>query len=627
MAFARNPNALAEEAEWLLSIGRTADAERVCHALLAAVPDHVTGLMILGALCMAAGRSTEAELVLLRGCAAHPHIVGFHAALAQLRVQLDQGSKAMEPLENCVLLDPATRDHRARLVAVYQALSFVTFSEESKQAMLVCLADDTLTHSLMHKAWLSLLRVDPESAGILALFDQAEDYPSFRARLTSTPALLQAIQNHQLLQRGLERFLAADLAIERGLTFLRRWFFEHRRDLPGFLPILCSLGRYCFLTEYVFNTEEDFAELRVDAQTPAAVALWACYEAPWVHERVTQLARLTDEPCFRELVRILIQEPLEEQSLRATIPSVSPIEDDVSRAVQGQYEENPYPRWTTVGSGATSVGEEHGRGKRILIAGCGTGSDAADTALNFPAATVDAIDLSRASLAYGVRKAREMGIGNLSFAQADILHVGGLNKSYDFIMAAGVLHHMRDPLAGLRALLGVLRPGGTLRIMLYSRLARAAVVEARAWIEAKGFAPTPQGIRGFRAAVMARPADDPVRVWLTRSYDFYSLSQCRDLVFHVQEHTFTLPEIADMTRALDLSVIHLDPPSPVHLAAYRKGFPSDPQANNLTNWHRLEELTPSMFVGMYSLWLCRKADETSVDTTWLQGASDGSGAP
>ena len=137
MVFVSNPNALAKEAERLLRIGRVPDAERVCRALLAAVPDDMTGLMILGAVCMAAGRSTEAELVLLRGCAAHPHVVGFHAALGQLRVQLHQNAKAVEPLENCVLLDPATRDHRARLLSVYQTLSFVTFSEVSKQAMLV----------------------------------------------------------------------------------------------------------------------------------------------------------------------------------------------------------------------------------------------------------------------------------------------------------------------------------------------------------------------------------------------------------------------------------------------------------------------------------------------------------
>jgi hypothetical protein len=89
---------------------------------------------------------------------------------------------------------------------------------------------------------------------------------------------------------------------------------------------------------------------------------------------------------------------------------------------------------------------------------------------------------------------------------------------------------------------------------------------------------------------MARPADDPMRVWLTRSPDFYSLSQCRDLVFHVQEHTFTLPEIAELLRALELSVLHVELKNPRHAAEYRQRFPEDVAATRLRNWHRLEQL-------------------------------------
>ncbi len=40
-----------------------------------------------------------------------------------------------------------------------------------------------------------------------------------------------------------------------------------------------------------------------------------------------------------------IREPAEEAQLRTEIPALTPIEDDVSRKVRQQYEENPYPRW------------------------------------------------------------------------------------------------------------------------------------------------------------------------------------------------------------------------------------------------------------------------------------------
>ena len=40
-----------------------------------------------------------------------------------------------------------------------------------------------------------------------------------------------------------------------------------------------------------------------------------------------------------------IREPQAERELRASMPRLTPIEDEVSRAVQRQYEENPFPRW------------------------------------------------------------------------------------------------------------------------------------------------------------------------------------------------------------------------------------------------------------------------------------------
>ena len=479
---AKDVPALAREAERLLRIGRASDAERVCKSILKSVPDQPKALMISSSIFMAAGRWAEAEAALLSGCAAHPRSVLFHAALGRLYLQLNQHPQAVVPLENCVLLEPGTREHRVTLLGLYRTRRFASFSEASRLAMLACLADDTLTHSLLSQAWLSLLRVDPDAQPLFALFDGALSYPEFRAAIV--PDLTLALQNHALFQAGLRRFLVTDVAVERGLTFLRRWLFEQpRQELPRYLLLLCALARYCLLTEYVFECEESYAALREDASTPAVVALLACYEASCELGPAAQsdVARLSAEPCYRDLIQAWLEEPFMELTLRDSVATLTSIDDDVSRAVQAQYEQNPYPRWTTVGAIARDAGSR-GRDKRVLVAGCGTGREALEMALNFAAAQIDALDLSRASLAYAMRKARELGASNVRFAQADILNLGQRAPDYDLITAVGVLHHLREPEAGLRALLALLAPGGVLRIALYSRFARPAGVAARALI-------------------------------------------------------------------------------------------------------------------------------------------------
>ena len=75
---------------------------------------------------------------------------------------------------------------------------------------------------------------------------------------------------------------------------------------------------------------------------------------------------------------------------------------------------------------------------------------------------------------------------NIDYAQADILQLGAIGRTFDLIQSAGVLHHLADPWAGWRVLLSLLRPGGVMRIGLYSETARRGVVAARAFIAQRG---------------------------------------------------------------------------------------------------------------------------------------------
>ena len=144
-------------------------------------------------------------------------------------------------------------------------------------------------------------------------------------------------------------------------------------------------------------------------------------------------------------------------------------------------------------------------------------------------------------------------MANVEFAQADLLRLGD-QRSFDVIQATGVLHHLLDPMQGWRALAAMLRPrGATMQLGLYSELARQSVVAARAFIAARGFGAGPDEICRCRHEILA--ARDELRRWITTSRDFYYLSACRDLLFHVQELRLTIPQIGQFLAECGLTFL------------------------------------------------------------------------
>jgi SAM-dependent methyltransferase len=242
----------------------------------------------------------------------------------------------------------------------------------------------------------------------------------------------------------------------------------------------------------------------------------------------------------------------------------------------------------------------------LLIAGCGTGYQAAITALRNPGARILAIDLSRTSLAYALRRCRELGIGHVRFAQADIVKLGALPERFDLIECTGVLHHLREPFAGWRVLESLLKPGGVMKVALYSERARQGVVAARELIARHGLGADREGVRAARQLVLAEPEGSPARAVIVGK-DFYSASGARDLVMHVQEHRFTTAQIGEMLRALGLELLGFEFINPGVPAAYRRRFPDDAPAASLENWGRFEDEHPEVFAGMYQFWAAKPA--------------------
>jgi 2-polyprenyl-3-methyl-5-hydroxy-6-metoxy-1,4-benzoquinol methylase len=314
-----------------------------------------------------------------------------------------------------------------------------------------------------------------------------------------------------------------------------------------------------------------------------------------------------------------IRNPAEEQRLRDTIPKLTTIDDDVSVSVQRQYEENPYPQWVKAApaSRATAI-DTRLRGQfpfsnfrnlgkdtlDVLVAGCGTGQQLIDVAQRIAGARVLAIDLSMPSLCYAKRQLESLGLHDVEYGQADILKLGELHRRFDIVDCGGVLHHLGDPLAGWRVLVSLLRRDGLMRVALYSELARRHIVAARDLVAERGYGRDADGIRKFRQDVIALPNDNLVRL-VAKSPDFFSVSDCRDLVFHVQEHRFTLPQIKDFLVASNLEFLGFELDLPA-LNKYGARFPEDRARTDLDRWHAFEQANPWTFGGMYQFWVQKR---------------------
>ncbi len=111
------------------------------------------------------------------------------------------------------------------------------------------------------------------------------------------------------------------------------------------------------------------------------------------------------------------------------------------------------------------AGTRYPPGSRVLEAGCGTGAQTVILAAGSPEAEFTSLDLSGRSLTEAARQARLAGHGNVRFLQADIFGLPFQRSCFDHVFACFVLEHLREPAAALRALMTVLKPGGSITVI------------------------------------------------------------------------------------------------------------------------------------------------------------------
>jgi SAM-dependent methyltransferase/tetratricopeptide (TPR) repeat protein len=579
-------NDLMDEARRHYQQGNVAQAGNICDHIIARQPSHIPSINLLGLIAQASGRHGLA-------------VKKFSQALA-----LDEFDSACN----------------YNIASSYQALNRRDDAiAHFKKAILLGMSDEKIEDIVLQS---------PTLGACLSRIRQKWPLPIKSSELFGPPGVVAAVADDVFLRCAMESMLLTGVSVEILLTFIRSALLQAAcacaPDFSGFdanvLDFYCALAQQCFTNEYVFAQSDEETlqagrlrdllnrKLAADEEIPAPllVAVASYFPLHSLPDAESILRRHLPEN-LAGLLRVQIREPMQEAQDRKLIPVLTPIEDGVSLAVRQQYEENPYPRWTinlqelraaeTKPRIEDPTTADRSTTKEILIAGCGTGEHVYKTAFNYPNAHILAIDMSATSLAYAFRMTREAGLRNVEYAQADILKMGSIGRSFERIETVGVLHHLADPKAGWETLLSLLRPSGNMLIGLYSEIARRAIVDARALIAARGYRPTAQDIRACRQEIIRDNSD-----WrwkdVCASTDFYSISGCRDLLFNVMEHRFTIPEIKSFLSEHGLSFLGFDL-APRSIERFQQQFPNAGALVDLDCWQAFEAANPSAFKGMY----------------------------
>lgn len=639
-----NPAALNSLASRLLDQGRIDEARTALLSALEKQESNAETYCNLGRVHRAAGRPDLAQLAFQRALLIDPAFTRAALGLGQVFYEWGKSSEALHYLERAVQAEPgnadalcycgqaladigqtdlavqflrraieAAPDNMSYTLAAINVLQGIEFSTEYpwyERFLINCFDNPLLAHDALTNVAASLVWAKPAIQNAIAA-----------DRLTSSH--LESLAQEPLFLRLLSGTIVRSWPFEQFFTRLRLTLAQMRD--PAHLKLMAGVAEQAFNTGYIHYQSDAEAELErgllqkeAASLTPVELMTLASYRALVDVPDAEKISERPDLPeTIQRVIHRTLREPLREREIQPQITALTPIQDTISRRVQAQYEEHPYPRWINIQSvnfrEARLVDEiaQHAPNfkdagwperPKVLVPGCGTGYHPLSLARKHPEADVLAVDLSRASLAYAIRKQEELGFSNVRFRQADLLGLGELSERFEYIDCAGVLHHMESPLEGWRVLSGLLEPGGVMRIGLYSEIARKTIAAAREQIAAMGIPGTPSAIRDFRQAIMNDPELSELRSLAQTAGDFFSMGEVRDLLFHVQEHRFDLPTIRQHLDTLGLEFGGFLLEDRDVARKFHALNPSRAQWLDLDRWAAFEAQHPNTFYRMYQFY-------------------------
>ena len=466
-----------------LALGEFAAAEESLKRASRLAPAFAEAHFRLGLCRAAVGRFSEAIVAYGEALRLAPDVAEIHYRIAQALMNLCRWDAAMASFQEAFLRDPGVTLDRHPGMVCMRYLQFQSVPEFWQRELIRFFQREDINKSRHVEIGVRAVKAQPAIRHAIDLAKSGvllQDMP---------PSVVRDITDDAFLQLLLCEVVIPDAGMERLLRAIRsELLLDQNLCTNTPLGFLCALAAQCFNNEFVYAedpTETAAIEILLDKMVaslnagsgspdPRQVALLAMYRPIHDLPDMEAFARGIVDPAMTSLLKRTVRNVLAERAERHLIAQVEEIRDETSRTVRKMYEENPYPRWFSIDrfppvsldewiakeAPRSNSSKGHGGQVRILVAGCGTGKEACELAVNISAAQVLAVDLSLSSLAYAKRTARELGIDNIEFRQADLLLLEATGGYFDLVSSSGVLHHMKQPEAGLQALARQLRPGG-----------------------------------------------------------------------------------------------------------------------------------------------------------------------
>jgi tetratricopeptide (TPR) repeat protein/2-polyprenyl-3-methyl-5-hydroxy-6-metoxy-1,4-benzoquinol methylase len=606
-------------------LGMLEQARSAFNKVISLNPEYVDAYNNLGNVLNEVGEPDQAILSYEKAINIKPDYFTVYFNLGNLFNDLNQIDKAITAYKEALEIEPNFTEAYRNLAITLRAAKF-TKSDPSLQRIIVKILDQvTLARpSDICSAAINLLKYDHKIVKYLNLtLNPLTDLDLQR--------MVSEFCEIHLFLKLMKVCPLPDVKIELLLATVRAKILlslSSIKSTPELIKFQSALALQCFTNEYIYNRVDEreveaLAQLENSVEstirtglqpTSLQILCLASYKPLYQYEWSDHLLQNSK---IKDVYVRQLHEPRVEYNLAKDIPKVSEITNSMSSIVKDQYEKNPYPRWVNCGLPVKpkSLREIFARSDLktkdkefellenpdILIAGSGTGQHPIGVASTFKGSRVLAFDLSSASLSYALRKTTELGLNNIEYAQADILEIEKIGRKFDIVESVGVLHHMENPILGWKVLSNCLKPGGLMKIGLYSDLARQNIAKIRNEINEMKIGSCVTDMKKFRSFLMSSDYEHHKKI--RNIGDFFNLSEFRDLLFHVQEHRFILPQIKELLAELNLTFCGFEQKEIV--AKFKKIYCDKEDPYDLNKWHSFEKMYPNTFIGMYQFW-CQK---------------------